>query len=89
MNIYVGNLPYEAKEDDLKQMFEKHGEVTEVKIISDKYSGRSKGFAFVEMPNKAEAEKAIEALNNFDMQGRNIKVNQARPKTERPGFRQK
>jgi len=84
MKIYVGNLPYSVDENELKQLFEQHGEVSSAQIISDKHSGRSKGFGFVEMPDDAKAEAAIEALNNQDFQGRNIKVNKARPKTDRP-----
>ncbi|MCP4702287.1 MAG: RNA-binding protein [Gammaproteobacteria bacterium] len=84
MNIYVGNLSYNIKEDDLRELFSQHGEVSEVNIISDKYSGQSKGFGFVEMPTQSEAEDAIKALNETAVKGRNIKVNQARPKSERP-----
>ena len=82
MNIYVGNLNYNLSEDDLRQVFEEHGEVSSAKIIIDKYSGRSKGFGFVEMPNDDEASAAIEALNDKDMGGRNMKVNQARERSE-------
>lgn len=84
MNIYVGNLNYKASDNDLRELFAAHGEVTSANIIQDRASGRSKGFGFVEMPNDDEAEKAIEALDGSDMQGRNIKVNQARPKKEYP-----
>ena len=83
MNIYVGNLPYTATEDDLREIFAAHGEVATVNIIMDKFSGQSKGFGFVEMPDQAAAEAAIEATNESDVKGRNIKVNQARPRTER------
>ncbi len=83
MNIYVGNLPYTATEDDLRELFAAHGEVAAVNIIMDKFSGQSKGFGFVEMPDQAAAEAAIEALNESAVKGRNIKVNQARPRTER------
>ena len=83
MNIYVGNLPYTATEDDLREIFAEHGEVATVNIIMDKFSGQSKGFGFVEMPDQAAAEAAIEALNESAVKGRNIKVNQARPRTER------
>jgi len=78
MNIYVGNLPYQLSEDDLKNAFAAYGEVVSANIISDRYTGQSKGFAFVEMPNDAEAEQAIEGLNDSDLGGRSIKVNQAR-----------
>ena len=82
MNIYVGNLSYKASDNDLRELFSAHGEVTSAGVIQDRASGRSKGFGFVEMPDDAQAEKAIEALDGADMQGRNIKVNQARPKKE-------
>ncbi len=84
MNIYVGNLPYGISEDELRTAFVDHGEVATVNIITDKFSGQSKGFGFVEMPNQAEAEEAIGTLNESSLKGRNIKVNQARPRTERP-----
>jgi RNA recognition motif-containing protein len=82
MNIYVGNLPYQLTEDELKETFEEFGEVESAKIIMDKYSGRSKGFGFVEMPNDAEAKKAIESMNDVDVKGRNIRVNQARERND-------
>ncbi len=84
MNIYVGNLSYDITDDEVKDLFSPHGEISSVSIIKDKYSGQSKGFGFVEMPNQAEAEEAIKALNESDLKGRNIKVNQAKPKEERP-----
>jgi len=84
MNIYVGNLPYSVTEDDLKEAFSEFGEVSSVTVISDKFSGQSKGFGFVEMPNNSEADAAIKALNESDFKGRNIKVNQAKPKGDRP-----
>lgn len=84
MNIYVGNLSYDVSEDELKEVFSEHGEVSSVNIIKDKYSGRSKGFGFVEMPNDDEAEKAIQTLNGSAVKGRDIKVNKARPREERP-----
>ncbi|MBN1820278.1 MAG: RNA-binding protein [Prolixibacteraceae bacterium] len=82
MNIYVGNLSFKIDEEDLKKVFEAYGEVDSVKIITDKFSGRSKGFGFVEMSNDEEAKKAIDGLNNSEIDGRNIVVNQARQKTE-------
>lgn len=82
MNIYVGNLPYSISEDDLKNAFAKFGAVTSVKIIMDKATGRSKGFAFVEMENASEGNQAIRSLNETDLNGRNIKVNEARPREE-------
>jgi RNA recognition motif-containing protein len=87
MKIYVGNLPYEVTEDDLRQVFEQSGEVESVTIINDKYSGRSKGFGFVEMPSKAEGEAAIESLNGNDLKGRALNVNEARPRTDNRGGR--
>ena len=84
MNIYVGNLSYDVTEDEVRDIFSSHGEISSISIIKDKYSGQSKGFGFVEMPNQAEAEEAIKALNESELKGRNIKVNQAKPKEERP-----
>ena|SRR5436190_19358347 len=81
-NIYVGNLSYEATEDDLRQAFEAHGEVTSVAIIKDKMTGRSRGFGFVEMSDKNAATAAISALNLQEVRGRAITVNEAKPKTE-------
>jgi RNA recognition motif-containing protein len=82
MNIYVGNLSYEVTEEELRQAFEGYGQVESVKIIKDKYSGESKGFGFVEMPAKAEAQSAIEGLNGEELRGRMLKVNEARPRSE-------
>ena len=82
MNIYVGNLSYEVTEEDLKEAFEVFGEVDTVKVIKDNYTGRSKGFGFVEMSANAEAQSAIEGLNGKDLKGRNLNVNEARPRTE-------
>jgi RNA recognition motif-containing protein len=83
MNIYVGSLHFKMNEAELKELFEEYGEVTSAKIIFDKYSGKSKGFGFVEMPNDTEAKKAIEELNGAEVQGRNIIVNQSIERTER------
>ena len=82
MNIYVGNLPREATEENLKEAFEVFGAVETVKVIKDNYTGRSKGFAFVEMPAKAEAQSAIEGLNGKDLKGRSLNVSEARPRSE-------
>jgi RNA recognition motif-containing protein len=82
MNIYIGNIDYEVTEQDLKQSFEAFGEVSSVKIIKDKFSGRSKGYGFVDMPDEAQAKKAIQELNDSRLGGRNLVVNQARPKAE-------
>ena len=80
MNIYVGNLPFNMGEDDLKEIFEEYGEVSSVKIINDKFTGRSKGFGFVEMDSDDEANNAIKELNNAEISGRNIKVNESKPR---------
>lgn len=82
MNIYVGNLHYEINEEFLKSVFVEFGVVESAKIIVDKYSGKSKGFGFVEMPNEEEGLKAIDSLNGKEVKGRNLKVNQAREKNE-------
>jgi len=84
MNVYVGNLSYGVTEEELRDMFSEFGEVSSVNIITDKYTGQSKGFGFVEMPNNSEADQAIKALNEKMLKGRNIKVNQARPGNKRP-----
>ncbi|PKN29772.1 MAG: RNA-binding protein [Deltaproteobacteria bacterium HGW-Deltaproteobacteria-21] len=86
MNIYVGNLSYQITEDDLQKAFAPYGQVESVKIIKDNYSGRSKGFGFVEMPVNDEAEAAIAALNGKDLKGRAVTVNKARPRTESRGM---
>ena len=80
MDIYVGNLSYETGDTELQGLFETHGTVTSARVIIDKMSGRSKGFGFVEMPDKAEAEKAIEAINGTDVGGRSLRVNESQPK---------
>lgn len=92
MNIFVGSLPFKIEESELQEIFEEYGEVTSVKIITDRATGRSKGFGFVEMTNEEEAKKAIEELNNAEIEGRTIVVNKAEEKKEgsRPaggGFR--
>ena len=84
MNIYVGNLAYSVTEDELRQAFEQFGTVSKVNMITDKFSGQSKGFGFVEMDDNSEADAAIKALNDTALNGRNIKVNQARPREQRP-----
>lgn len=80
MNIYVGNLHFDLNEDELKKVFEEYGEVSAVKIIADKISGRSRGFGFVEMVNDDEAKEAIDKLNGTEIKGRKVNVNQAREK---------
>ena len=87
MNIYVGNLHFGLSEDELRKAFEEYGEVNSVKIITDKYSGRSKGFGFVEMANDSEAETAINNLNGADIKGRAVNVNQARERENNSGER--
>ncbi|HNW70670.1 MAG TPA: RNA-binding protein [Bacteroidales bacterium] len=87
MKIYAGNLHYGMTEDELQKIFEEYGQVSSVKIITDKYSGRSKGFGFVEMPNDAEAQQAIDELNGTDVKGRNITVNQSIERKEGEGNR--
>ncbi len=84
MNIYVGNLPYNVTENDLREAFAAYGEVSSASVISDKFSGQSKGFGFVEMPSNSEADAAIKGLNESSLGGRQIKVNQAKPREERP-----
>ncbi|MFY9973730.1 MAG: RNA-binding protein [Chromatiaceae bacterium] len=84
MNIYVGNLAYSVTQDDLRDAFAAYGEISSVNLITDKFTGDSKGFGFVEMPNNAEADAAIKALNETPLKGRNMKVNQAKPRGERP-----
>jgi RNA recognition motif-containing protein len=83
MNIYVGNLGYDVTDNELQAAFEAYGEVESARIITDRDTGRSKGFGFVEMPEKKEALKAIEGLNETELGGRNISVNEARPKPKR------
>jgi RNA recognition motif-containing protein len=81
MNMYIGNLAYDVTESDLRDAFSEFGEVSSVKIITDKFSGRPRGFGFVEMPNNSEADQAIKALNGKVFNGRSIKVNQAEPRS--------
>ena len=82
MNIYAGNLSWNLKDQDLQNLFASHGEVTSAKIVNDKFTGRSKGFGFVEMPNDEQAQAAIAALNGSEVDGRSIVVNESRPKPE-------
>lgn len=84
MNIYVGNLPYSMTEDELRELFSPYGTVTSASIIKDKFSGQSKGFGFIEMATQAEGEEAIKQLDGSSVNGRALKVNQARARTERP-----
>ena len=85
--LYVGNLAYRFTDSDLQRLFEAHGSVTSAQVIMDRDTGRSKGFGFVEMGSDAEAQKAIEALNGTEIEGRTLTVNEARPKTEGGGGR--
>jgi len=82
MNIYVGNLSYDLSEENLRQAFEAFGQVSSATIVKDKYSGRSKGFGFVEMPSAEEARSAIGQLNGKELKGRTLNVNEARPRPE-------
>jgi len=84
MNIYVGNISHDVTRDELMQAFQAHGQVTSVNIITDKFTGASRGFGFVEMPSAAEAKAAIDALNNYDLKGRPLNVNEARQREEKP-----
>jgi RNA recognition motif-containing protein len=86
MNIYVGNLPYSVTDADLRETFTQFGDVSSVQLISDKFTGESKGFGFVEMANNSQADAAIKGLNGSAMKGRNITVNQAKPKSDRPSY---
>lgn len=83
MNLYVGNLSRQVTEDDLRDAFSEHGEVTSVSLIKDKFTGEPRGFAFVEMAEKSEGIAAMKALNGFDLKGRQIVVNEARPREDR------
>ncbi|MES9966696.1 MAG: RNA-binding protein [Sedimenticola sp.] len=84
MNIYVGNLSYRMTDDELRDAFAEFGSVDSAKIIMDRDTGRSKGFGFVEMPNQSEAEAAVKALNDAELGGRSLRVNEARPREDRP-----
>ena len=83
MNIYCGNIAYSTSEDDLRDLFGRHGEVTAVRVITDRDTGRSKGFGFVEMSDDDQAKEAIQALDGNDFMGRDLKVNEARPRESR------
>ena len=88
MNIYVGNLPFAVTDEELRKTFEDFGQVDSANVIKDHFSGRSRGFGFVEMPNKDEAEAAIAGLHNKELGGRPLNVNEARPRPERRGRRE-
>ena len=85
MNIYVGNLSPEVSEEDLNGLFAEYGQVSSAKVIRDMFSQESRGFGFVEMPGQAEAQKAIENLNTYDLKGKKLVVNEARPRRDRRG----
>jgi RNA recognition motif-containing protein len=89
MNIYVGQLPYTVTEEELREMFLAYGEVSSLNLIMDRYTGQSKGFGFIEMPNNSEADQAIKGLNKSMMKGREIKVNQAEERRKKKTFRNK
>ena len=84
MRIYVGNLPYSVTDDELRDVFSDFGELVSAEVVKDKFSGQSKGFGFVDMPNNSEADQAIKALNDTDLKGRKLTVNEAWPRAERP-----
>jgi RNA-binding proteins (RRM domain) len=86
-SIYVGNIPFKASEEELKDLFGQHGEVSSVKLVTDRETGKKRGFGFVEMSDDQEAQKAIEALEGYEFLGRTLKVNEAKPRPERPAFR--
>ena len=83
MRIYVGNMPFSMSDDQVRELFEQHGKVDSVNIITDSQTGRPRGFAFVDMPDETEGQKAIEALHEYDAEGRNLNVNEARPREDR------
>lgn len=85
MNIYVGNLPKNTNEDEVRSLFEKHGVVADIKLIKDQYTRDLRGFGFIEMPTKAEALKAIEEVNGTELEGRSLIVNEAKPRENRGG----
>ncbi|MDC0948100.1 RNA-binding protein [Gammaproteobacteria bacterium] len=87
MNIYVGNLPYSMTDDALREIFEAYGSVDRAAVISDKFTGRSKGFGFVEMSDNGEAQAAVDKLNGSNVDGRDLRVNEAQPREQRPARR--
>ena len=86
-NLYVGNLNYDTTEDTIRTLFAEHGEIESANLITDRYTGRSRGFAFVEMATEAEADAAMSALNGQTVDGRELKVDKAKPRTERREYR--
>lgn len=89
MNIYIGQLPYSVNEDELREIFSEYGEIESLNLIKDRFSGQSKGFGFIDMPNNSEADKAIKALNKSMLNGREIKVNQAEQRRQKSTFRKR
>ena len=89
MNIYVGNLPKTTTEEEVRNIFEKHGEVTDVKLIKDQYSGELRGFGFIQMSSKSDAQTAIQEVNGTELKGNILIVNEARPRQDRSGGRQR
>lgn len=91
MNLFIGNLPYDMEEDELRELFEEYGEISSVKIITDRDSGKSKGFGFVDMPDDQQAKKALDELDGAEIDGRSISVKKAEERKDRPkgggGFR--
>jgi RNA recognition motif-containing protein len=87
MNIYLGQLPYNVNEEELRELFSEYGEIASLNLVKDNFSGQSKGFGFIEMPNNSEADKAIKALNKSMLKGREIKVNQAEERRKKSNFR--
>ena len=83
--LYVGNLPFEINDDELQELFSAHGAVTSAKVITDRETGRARGFGFVEMEQEGDAQKAIQSLDGQDFKGRNLKVNVAKPREDRSG----
>ncbi len=89
MNIYIGNLPKTTSEETVRKLFEEYGEVTEIKLLKDQYTDELRGFGFVTMPSKADAQKAIQEVNDTELEGRKLIVNEARPRKDRSGGRQR
>ena len=89
MNIYIGQLPYSVTEEELMEIFSEYGEIASLNLFKDRYSGQSKGFGFIDMPNNSEADKAIKALNKTMLKGREIKVNQAEERRKKSKFRRR
>ena len=89
MNIYIGNLPKTTTEETVRKLFEEYGEVTEIKLLKDQYTDELRGFGFVTMPSKADAQKAIQEVNDTELEGNTLIVNEARPREDRSGGRQR